>query len=315
MPSGELVAAVRGGYSRCRSDLKRFPEVGLMSEDKEQKGFGTLYVAATPIGNLEDITLRAIRILREVDGIAAEDTRRTRKLLQAYDITTPVSSLYDAVEARRARALIDRLCAGEDIAYVSDAGTPGISDPGYRLISEAIRAGIRVVPVPGVSAVVAALSASGLPMHTFVFQGFLPAKTSQRREMIAACRHETRTVVFYESPLRLRACLEDIRAILGARRLVVAREVTKLYEEFLRGSSEEIIRALAGKRIKGEITLIIAGDAEKKREYSDEELMDMIREWSPDPSLSLRDRVRQIAEMTGCPRKKIYQIALTGKFS
>ncbi|MDI9570241.1 MAG: 16S rRNA (cytidine(1402)-2'-O)-methyltransferase [Pseudomonadota bacterium] len=286
-----------------------------MTDSPEKRGLGTLYVTATPIGNLEDMTLRAIRILREVDEIYAEDTRRTRKLLQAYKITTPVYSLYDAVERKRARSVIDRLRAGKCVAYVSDAGTPGISDPGYLLIGEAIQAGVPVSPVPGVSAVIAALSASGLPMHNFVFQGFLPSKPGQRRQMLEECRLEKRTMVFYESPRRLRSSLEDIGAIMGMRPIVVARELTKLYEEFIRGNPEEILEALSGRNVRGEITLIVGGRQEKDREYADEELVEMLRELSRETSLSLRDRVDRVAAKTGLPRKNIYRIALTGKFS
>jgi 16S rRNA (cytidine1402-2'-O)-methyltransferase len=279
-------------------------------------GTGMLYIVATPIGNLEDITLRAIRILREVDEIAAEDTRRTKKLLKAYDINTPITSLYDAVEKKRSGPLIEKMAAGKDIAYVSDAGTPGISDPGFHLIREAIQAGIRVVPIPGVSAVVAALSASGLPMHNFVFHGFLPSKVMQRRDILRSCEAENRTMVFYESPQRLKACLKDIREIMGgSRRLVVARELTKIHEEFIRGAINDVEKELEERNIKGEITLIIEGKANNSSDYSDDEILGKLMELAADPPLSLRDRVRCVAEITGCSRKKIYQIALTGKFS
>jgi len=274
-----------------------------------------LYIVATPIGNLEDITLRAIRILKEVDEIAAEDTRHTKKLLKAYDINTPVTSLYDAVEKKRSGLLIEKMMAGKDIAYVSDAGTPGISDPGFHLIREAIQAGIRVVPIPGVSAVVAALSASGLPMHDFVFQGFLPSKIKQRRDTLKMCEAEKRTMVFYESPQRLKACLKDIREITGLRRMVVARELTKIHEEFIRGSVDEVEKELEERNIKGEVTLIIEGKTNDSRDYSDDEILGRLTELAGDPLLSMRDRVKCVAEMTGCSRKRIYQIALTGKFS
>ena len=274
-----------------------------------------LYIVATPIGNLEDITLRAIRILREVDEIAAEDTRRTKKLLKAYDINTPITSLYDAVEKKRSGHLIEKMAAGRDIAYVSDAGTPGISDPGFHLIREAIQAGIRVVPIPGVSAVVAALSASGLPMHNFVFHGFLPSKIMQRRDILKMCESEKWTMVFYESPQRLKVCLKDMREIMGNRRLVVARELTKIHEEFIRGAIDDVEKELEERNIKGEITLIIEGKTDSASEYSDEEILGKLTELAGDPLLSLRDRVQCVAEITGCSRKKIYQIALTGKFS
>jgi 16S rRNA (cytidine1402-2'-O)-methyltransferase len=274
-----------------------------------------LYIVATPIGNLEDITLRAIRILKEADDIAAEDTRHTKKLLKAYNIDTPMTSLYDAVEKKRSGPLIGKMVSGKDIAYVSDAGTPGISDPGFHLISEAIQAGIRVVPVPGASAVVAALSASGLPMQNFVFHGFLPAKIMQRRDILSRCEAEKRTMVFYESPQRLKACLKDIREIMGSRRLVVARELTKIHEEFIRGTIDDVVKELEERVVKGEITLIIAGRPDSAGDCSDDEILGRLTELVGDPLLSLRDMVRCVAEMTGCSRKKIYQIALTGKFS
>jgi 16S rRNA (cytidine1402-2'-O)-methyltransferase len=274
-----------------------------------------LYIVATPIGNLEDITLRAIRTLREVDEIAAEDTRHTKKLLKAYNINTPLTSLYDAVEKKRSVPLIEKMLSGKDIAYVSDAGTPGISDPGFHLIREAIRSGIRVVPVPGVSAVVAALSASGLPMHSFVFHGFLPSRSKQRRDLFRTCEAEKRTMVFYESPQRLMACLKDIREIMGPRRLAVARELTKIHEEFIRGAAGEVEKELENRNIKGEVTLIIEGKTGDEGDCSDDEILGRLAQLAEDPLLSLRDRVRCVAEMTGSSRKKIYQIALTGKFS
>lgn len=274
-----------------------------------------LYIVATPIGNLEDITLRAVRILNEVGEIAAEDTRHTKKLLKAYNIKVPVTSLYDAVEKKKSGALIEKMLSGKDIAYVSDAGTPGISDPGFHLIREAIQAGIRVVPIPGVSAVVAALSASGLPMQSFVFHGFLPAKVMQRREMLKVCEADKRTMVFYESPQRLKACLKDIREVMGPRRLVVARELTKIHEEFIRGTVDDVEKELAERVVKGEVTLIVEGKTKNTGDCSDDEIIDRLKELAGDPLLSLRDRVRCVAEITGCSRKKIYQIALTGKFS
>jgi 16S rRNA (cytidine1402-2'-O)-methyltransferase len=196
---------------------------------------GTLYVVATPIGNLEDITLRAIRILKEVRLIAAEDTRRTRILLDKYEISTPLTSLYDQNEAKKSGLLIARLLKGEDVAYVSDAGTPGISDPGYILVREAVSRGIRVAPIPGASALIAALSVSGLPMDSFVFLGFLPSKSMRRRKLLTSLREDERTLIFYESPHRLLASLKDIAAVLGDREMVVSREMTKIHEKFLRG--------------------------------------------------------------------------------
>ncbi|HSK29261.1 MAG TPA: 16S rRNA (cytidine(1402)-2'-O)-methyltransferase, partial [Candidatus Limnocylindria bacterium] len=205
---------------------------------------GTLYVVATPIGNLEDITLRALRILKEVDGIAAEDTRHTQTLLRHYDIHTPLTSYHEHNERSKAVSLVERLVRGENIALVSDAGTPVISDPGYRLVVEAIRRSIPVVPVPGALALAAVLSASGLPTDRFAFEGFLPAKRHERQVKLQALKQETRTLVFYEAPHRVKESLADMLKILGDREIVIGREVTKVHEEFLRGVVSAVIAQL-----------------------------------------------------------------------
>ncbi len=221
-----------------------------------------LYVVATPIGNLEDITLRALRILREADLIACEDTRHTRKLLGHYGIATPTISYHEHNEAQRAAELVEKLKAGARIALVSDAGMPGVADPGYRIVAQAIAASIPVVPVPGASAVVSALAASGLATDAFRFGGFLPARQGQRRKALEQVRDSASTEVFYEAPHRLAECLEDVVEVLGPDRpLVVARELTKLHEEFLRGPAGAVRAALKGRTIRGEITLLI-GKAE-----------------------------------------------------
>ncbi|MCS6925103.1 MAG: 16S rRNA (cytidine(1402)-2'-O)-methyltransferase, partial [Candidatus Binatia bacterium] len=220
---------------------------------------GLLYVVATPIGNLEDITLRALRVLKEVDLIAAEDTRRTKKLLAHYGITTRLTSYYDQIEARKAPTLIAALQAGQSIALVSDAGTPGVADPGYRLVKGAIAAGIPVVPVPGPSALVALLSIGGLPTDRFVFEGFLPAKKSQREKALQRLREEERTLVFFEAPHRLMAMLSDLERICGDRQVVVGRELTKMFEEVVRGRVSEVRARLRGRPIKGEVALLVAG--------------------------------------------------------
>lgn len=220
---------------------------------------GRLFLVATPIGNLEDITLRAIRVLKEVALVAAEDTRRTIILLRAYDIHVSLISLHNWNEERRSRQLMVRLAAGDDIAYVSDAGTPGISDPGYRLVKQAVQCGITVIPIPGPSALLAALTVSGLPMDRFVFCGFLPARTARRRQALSALHAEERTLIFYEAPHRLQATLDDLCDVLGDRAAVVARELTKFYEEILRGSLFELRDTLRERKIKGEITLVVSG--------------------------------------------------------
>jgi 16S rRNA (cytidine1402-2'-O)-methyltransferase len=217
-----------------------------------------LYLVATPIGNLEDITLRAIRVLHDVDLIACEDTRQTQKLLQHYHINTRTISYHEHNELTRAAELVLDLEKGISVALVTDAGMPGISDPGFRLISLAIRHHIPVVPVPGAAAFLAALVASGLPTDSFRFSGFLPAKSGQRRKLLDSIRESPRTQIFYEAPHRIVECLEDIVEVLGPdRHVVIAREVTKLHEEFLRGRASEVLDHVKSRAIKGEITLLI----------------------------------------------------------
>jgi 16S rRNA (cytidine1402-2'-O)-methyltransferase len=218
-----------------------------------------LYLVATPIGNLEDITLRALRVLKEADVIACEDTRQTQKLLNHFSIHTRMTSYHEHNEMTRAPELVLELEQGARIALVTDAGMPGISDPGYRLISLAIRHHIPVVPIPGAAAFLAALVASGLPTDSFRFSGFLPAKRGQRRQTLEEIKHSPRTQVFYEAPHRIREAVEDIVEVLGAGRpIVLAREVTKLHEEFLRGSAADVLATLDARGgVKGEITLLI----------------------------------------------------------
>jgi len=221
----------------------------------------TLYLIATPIGNLEDITLRAVRILRdEVAIIACEDTRQTRKLLEHYQIRKQLVSYHEHNEARRTAEIVQHLEAGEAVALVSDAGTPLVSDPGYRVVAAAIQNGFRVVPVPGASAVLAALAGSGLPMHEFRFIGFLPFKTGQRRKALEKLANEPATVVAFESPHRILATLGDLAEMWPDRPIVLAREITKIHEEFVRGSAREVREQLAKRpSVKGEITLVISG--------------------------------------------------------
>jgi len=218
-----------------------------------------LYLVATPIGNLEDITLRAVRVLKEADQIACEDTRQTQKLLNHYGISTRTVSYHEHNELTRAPELVLDLEGGARVALVTDAGMPGISDPGFRLISLAIRHHIPVVPIPGASAFLAALVASGLPTDSFRFSGFLPPKSGQRRHMLESVKVSPRTQVFYEAPHRVKEAVEDVVEILGAeRQLVIAREVTKIHEEFLRGRAGEVLEVLKARGdIKGEITLLI----------------------------------------------------------
>lgn len=219
---------------------------------------GTLYIVATPIGNLEDITHRALRVLREVDIIACEDTRHTRKLLNHYDIKTKVTSYHDHNERERTVELLQALASGVNVAIVSDAGTPSISDPGFRLVSEASTQGVAVVALPGPTALIAALVASGLPTDEFFFAGFLPARSGERRARLTKLRDTSATLIFYEAPHRIAATLRDAREILGERQAVVARELTKIHEEIARGRLSELIERFgSGEKARGEIVLLI----------------------------------------------------------
>jgi len=220
-------------------------------------------VVSTPIGNLEDITLRALRILKEVDLIAAEDTRRTGLLLKHFRIETPLTSYFEGNELKKGEWLMTRLKEGDRIALVSDAGTPGISDPGYRLVRLAIENEIPVIPIPGPSAIITALSTSGLPTDAFLFKGFLPHKSKRRREILQEVKEVRDTLIFYESPHRILQTLNDMVEILGDREMVLARELTKRYEDILRGKVSQIIEQLKGKKLKGEITLIVSGKRRK----------------------------------------------------
>ena len=225
---------------------------------------GMLYIVSTPIGNREDITLRALRILKEVDLIAAEDTRHTGLLLRHYGIQKPLTSYFERNELKKRDFILSKLKQGDRIALVSDAGTPGISDPGFRLIQLAIENQIPVVPIPGPSAAIAALSLSGLPSDAFLFRGFLPHKMKKRRDLLKELENARETLIFYESPHRISETLRDIYEVLGDREIVLTRELTKIYEEVLRGKVSEIQIQMAERKLKGEITLVISGKTRKK---------------------------------------------------
>jgi 16S rRNA (cytidine1402-2'-O)-methyltransferase len=224
---------------------------------------GTLFVVATPLGNLEDLTLRALRVLREASLVACEDTRRTGTLLRAHAIATPTTSYFEQNERWKGERILDALRAGRDVALVSDAGTPGISDPGYRLVRDARAGGLPVVPVPGPSAAIAALSVSGLPTDRFLFVGFLPPRSGPRRRALEELSRERPTLVFYESPVRVVDCLADMAELLGDRDAFLCREATKRHEEYLRSPLSAIRASLAGRQaVKGEIVLVVAGASE-----------------------------------------------------
>jgi 16S rRNA (cytidine1402-2'-O)-methyltransferase len=268
--------------------------------------FGTLYVVSTPIGNLEDVTLRALRVLREAAIIAAEDTRHTAKLLQRYDIRTPTTSCHEHNEQQKLPALIGRLKSGDRVALVSDAGTPGVRDPGYRLIRQAIEEGIKVEVVPGPSAVLTALAASGLPTDTFAFLGFPPAKGKARADWMAAIGSEPRTVVFFEAPHRVRATLRDLVAILGDRPVAIGRELTKVHEEILRGTAESLLGRLPEPR--GEFTLVVGpGTGETvAKPVTDECIGRAFTDLVTDSRTSRRAAVSALAERFGMASRDVY---------
>ncbi len=275
---------------------------------------GILYMVATPIGNLGDITLRALDTLKSVDLIAAEDTRHTRKLLTHFDIQARLIACHEHNEAEQAPAIIQRLKDGASVALVSNAGTPTMSDPGYRILQTAIAAGIRVVPIPGVSAAVTALSASGLPTDAFVFVGFLPPRSAKRTLRLQALADESATLIFYESPRRIMSVLKAMADILGDRPAVLAREMTKTFEEFIRGPISEIFDSLSERdTIKGEITLLVAGCPRKSVEAEPDDLAERVREAVLKSSESASALARKLSRETGMGKNRIYEMILQVK--
>jgi 16S rRNA (cytidine1402-2'-O)-methyltransferase len=269
----------------------------------------TLYLVGTPIGNLEDITFRAVRILQEVDLIAAEDTRHTGKLLHHFQIKTPQISCHEHNERQQVPQLIEKLSAGQSIALVTDAGMPGISDPGFLMVAACVTAGITVVPIPGVTAVITGLSASGLASDRFVFEGFLPVKGIDRQQRLSAIKSETRTIVFYEAPHRLRRTLADLAEQLEPQRQVVlARELTKMHEEFWRGSLEGAIEHHQAKEPQGEYVIIVAGADFSTPQWSDDliktELTQLLAQ-----GISRSDASKQLAALTAVNKRHIYQLS------
>jgi 16S rRNA (cytidine1402-2'-O)-methyltransferase len=279
---------------------------------------GRLYLVATPIGNLEDISLRALRVLKEADLIACEDTRQTMKLLSHYDIHTRLESYHEHNEFTRAPELIIELEQGAKIALVSDAGTPVISDPGHRLVALCLRHGIPVIPLPGPSALVAALAASGLATDEFLFLGFLPSREGERRKALRALAGEPRTMVIYEAPHRLVDALEDALEILGNRPVVVAREITKLHEEFLRGHLEEIVAQLRKKPPRGEITLLLGPDDGEARHASPQEVMPIaqrVEEVMRERGVEQKAALKLVARERGMTRREAYKEWLVSRSS
>jgi 16S rRNA (cytidine1402-2'-O)-methyltransferase len=270
---------------------------------------GTLYIVATPIGNLEDISARALRVLREATLIAAEDTRQTAKLLRHFDIHTPTTSYFEHNKLTKLDAILDRLETG-DVALVSDGGFPGISDPGYELIREAIAHGFTVTPVPGPSAILSALVVSGLPTDAFVYLGFLPRKSGDRARLLSENAGDARTLIFFETPHRLREALADIQRELGDRRLAVCRELTKLHEEIFRGRVSEALAHFGRGQVRGEIVLVVEG----RKESAPEEVWDEARLRAALQDLiasgvERKEAARQVAAQSGWDKRTVYKIA------
>ena len=269
---------------------------------------GILYIVGTPIGNLEDVSLRSLRILGEVDLIAAEDTRRTRKLLTHYEIKTPLTSYHEHNKLTRLDELLSTL-RQRDVALVSEAGMPGLSDPGYELIQAAIARDIPVVPVPGPSALITALVVSGLPTDSFLYLGFLPRRQKERRQRLASVAGERHTLVAFEAPHRLLASLADLQAVLGDRRIALARELTKVYEEVWRGSISQALAHFEERPPRGEFTLVIEGSKGELATWDEgqvrEALADLLAEGA-----GKKEAVKAVAELAGWPKREVYKMAL-----
>ena len=269
-----------------------------------------LYIVSTPIGNLEDITLRALNILAEVDLIACEDTRTTKKLLSRYQIQKPLTSYHEHNEVEKAKELLSMLQGGKSIALVTDAGTPGVSDPGFRIVKLATESGVQVVPIPGVSAAIAALSISGLPTSSFAFFGFPPKQKKRLIEYLERLKNCPETLIFYESPKRVIKTLDAMSEVLGDRNASLSREITKMYEETLRGTLLEIKEILQSREsLKGEFTLVIEGASREKKEFDAETIYDLLL-YLKRERVSLKDAVMQVSTDSGVSKSKIYKKAL-----
>lgn len=268
---------------------------------------GVLYVVATPIGNLEDITLRALRILKEVDIIAVEDTRHSSKLLSHYGISKPLISYWGEREKVRAEEIIKRLQSGQSVALISDAGTPGISDPGEVVIKRALEEGFEVIPIPGPSALIAALSVSGLPMRGFTFAGFLPPKRTQRLKAIEELSLEKRTIVFYEAPHRILETLQDMYEVLGDRNVAVFKEITKIHEEVFRGNLKKIIQEIEGITVAGEFVVVVEGKGREVASIDDalREVESLIKK-----GRGRKEAVKMVSEYYGISKKELYDRSL-----
>ncbi len=300
--------------------MKKTPAVSIIFpmpsiQDNKPKQYGTLYIVATPLGNLEDMTFRAVRTLQEVDLIAAEDTRHSRKLLSHYHITTDIISCHEHNEQKRAEKLIPILHQGKDIALITDAGTPCISDPGFRLVTAVLAQDIHVVPIPGCCAVIAGLSAAGLPTDRFMFAGFLPRKNLQQIRAIQELAPHQATLIFYESPRRIRALLDQLMAVLGDRQSCLAREITKLHEEFVRGPLSHVMTCIDARTpTKGECTLFVAGAGEPEK-LSQQALETLLQKRLDQEHGSTADLAKEIADQYRISKKQVYDTILQLKSS
>lgn len=271
---------------------------------------GILYIVATPIGNLEDMTFRAVRILKEADLIAAEDTRHSRKLLSHFGIKTPLTSYFDHNQTLKGEQILDMLLAGKNIALISDAGTPCISDPGYQLVHDALKHGLKVVPIPGACAAITALAAAGLPTDSFYFAGFPPAKSGKRRSFLAPLAALSATIILYEAPHRLLATLGDIAEVMGKRQIAIARELTKIYEEFITGELPDIIEQISKGKERGELVILIAAAKEQDKEADAHSVEEQLRGLLA-KGYSVKDAATMTAVATGQPRRLLYAQALS----
>jgi 16S rRNA (cytidine1402-2'-O)-methyltransferase len=278
-----------------------------MTAEQRKLSCGTLYIVATPIGNLADITYRAVETLQQADLVAAEDTRHSRRLLDHYGVRTPLLSYYEHNAEQRLDPLLEKLQSGKAVALISDAGTPGIADPGYRLVLACHAAGVPVVPIPGPSASITALCAAGVPTDRFAFEGYLPSKAKARQDLLRQLGNESRTLVFYETPHRLVSALGDLVEVLGVEReLVVARELTKLHEEFFRGSVGAALEHFSADRVRGELVLILPPAEQAPVVSASEALRRLLFE----DGLSRRDAVKLVAKEYGLPRSDVYRDSL-----
>lgn len=273
---------------------------------------GKLYPCGTPIGNLSDMTERAVEILKEVDLIAAEDTRRTGRLLSYFDIETEMISYHEHNEKKRAEELLDRIKAGIDLALVSDAGTPGISDPGYEIINKAVKDGLEVIPIPGPNAALLALTASGLSMKSFVFEGFIPRKGEDRKEALKRIQREERTIIIYESPYRIKDTLKDLKSYLDQRQVALIREISKVHEEKIYGTVPVILEKLADREIKGEVVLVIEGRQLARGEKEGWEELSIVEhvELLMENGYTKKKAIKQVAGLRNLSKSDVYEEAI-----